>query len=122
VHPPACYWPTPCLDFGAYAAANATQYKQDSPQNISGYTLAMGERAVLPAADDHARRRVAGRAGKPVSPWIRSPSPAHRLSLADLRVSDEIAFGPFTLKPELSTTDLRFPAMRRRTGMMTART
>jgi hypothetical protein len=99
----------PILGFGAYAAATASLYPQDNPQNTSGLTLAMGERAVLPRetvtiSAGYIRAEETGFALDTVA--ISRPI---RFSVLDFRASDEISAGMFALKPEIATTEYRFP-------------
>ena len=99
------------LGFGAYARANASLYPQDNTQNIFGTTLGIGERAVLPGeivtvSAAYLNTQETGFALNTIA--ISRPL---RFSALDLRASDEISAGQFTLKPELSTTTTQFPSL-----------
>ena len=98
------------LGFGAYAGINASLYPQDNTQNIFGTAVGMGERAVLPretvtVSAGYLNTEETGFALNTIA--ITRPI---RFSALDLRASDEISAGLFTLKPELSTTTTQFPS------------
>ncbi|HEY1857528.1 outer membrane beta-barrel protein [Acidocella sp.] len=99
----------PLLGFGAFAAGTWTRYPQDQAQNISGSTLAFGERAVLPRETITLSGGVlnAQETGFDIGTIdITTPVP---FTLTDLRVSDAITLGQFSLTPEMSVSDFRFP-------------
>jgi hypothetical protein len=99
----------PILGFGAYAAANGSLYPQDPAQNTSGATLALGERAILPreTITISAGYLSAQETGFALDTFaITRPV---RFSVLDLRASDEISAGMFTLKPQFNTTAYRIP-------------
>ncbi len=99
----------PILGFGAYAEANATIYPGNAPQNISGATLAAGERAVLPGetitlAGGYVRGQETGfTLGGP------SFSRPVAFALSNFRAGDEISASLFSIKPEFSITATSFP-------------
>lgn len=99
----------PILGFGAYAAASGGLYPQDPAQNTSGAILALGERAILPRetviiAAGYVNAEETGFALNTLA--IENPV---RFSVLDLRASDEISAGMFTLKPQFSVTAYRIP-------------
>jgi hypothetical protein len=114
----------PILGFGAYAAGDLSNYTQDPSQNASSLTLAAGERAnaganTLILSAGYLRADETGFALDTVA--ITQPI---EFSVRDLRVSDEIALGRFTLKPAASLTRYAFPdfALQNRTDAREALT
>ena len=99
------------LGFGAYAAATKAVYPQDGAQNTGGVTLAMGEQVALPGetvtlAAGYLNAQETGFALDTVA--ISRPV---AFTLENLRASDEIVSGPFTLKPEVAVLRYRFPGL-----------
>ncbi len=99
------------LGFGAFAAANAASYPQNTTQNTSGVTLAAGERVLLPGeavtlSAGYLRAQETGFALDTIA--IARPI---AFTVSDVRASDEITAGMFMLKPEFSTTEYRFPGL-----------
>jgi len=99
----------PLAGFGAYAAGNVSDYTSNAAQNISGLTLGAGQRAQLP------QQTITLSAG-----YLRTEETAFALNtiaitrpvaftVADFRASDLITAGEFTLTPEASFTQYRFP-------------
>jgi Putative beta-barrel porin 2 len=99
----------PLLGLGAFASGTLERYPQDTAQNMSGSALAFGESVVLP----HETITLSGgilnaqESGFDIGTiGITTPVP---FTVTDLRVSDAIALGQFSLKPEISVTTFRFP-------------
>jgi Putative beta-barrel porin 2 len=98
----------PILGFGAFAAANVSRLPQNNAQNTSGGAVAFGERAVLPRetitiAAGYLNTQETGFALDTIA--ITRPIP---FTMQDIRASDEITLGMFTVKPELSATRYNF--------------
>ncbi len=96
------------LGFGSFAALNAAIYPQDKAQNTNGAVLAAGEQAQLPrekitVSAAYLRAQETGFALDSLA--ISRPI---NFTLHDLRASDEISIGEFTLKPAISTTTDHF--------------
>ena len=99
----------PLLGLGVFASGALARYPQDQAQNMSGSTLAFGERVVLPRETITLSGGIlqTQESGFDIGTIdIITPAP---FTLTDLRVSDAIALGQFSLKPEVSVTSLRFP-------------
>ena len=101
----------PQLGLGGVVAATATQFPQAGRQDVSGVTVALGERIVLPretftVSGAYIRAQETGFALTTVA----LPHPL-AFDVADLRASDAITAGLFTLKPEVSVTTYRFDAL-----------
>ncbi len=99
------------IGLGALVAGTATQFPETSRQNVSGATVALGERAALPretitVSGAYIKAQVTGFAlttlalGRPIA-----------FSVGDLRVSDAITAGLFTLKPDLAVTRYSFDTL-----------
>jgi hypothetical protein len=99
----------PLLGFGAFASGALMRYPQNAAQNLSGAAGAFGERIVLP-------REVITLSGGILHTQesgfdigtidITTPVP---FTVSDLRVSDAIALGQFSLTPVISVTSFHFP-------------
>ncbi len=99
----------PVAGFGAYAVVDTAAYPQDAAQNTVSAALAAGERVTLPRevitlAGGYLRGAVTGfdiNAGPLYRPLV--------FTLRDLRASDEITAGLFTVTPEVEADVFRFP-------------
>ena len=94
--------------FGAFAAANATAYPQNTSQNSNGASAGLGERLVLPSqtitlAGAILRGDVTGFA----LDTIAAQTPV-AFAARNLRAGDDIAAGMFTLSPAISVTQSSF--------------
>ncbi len=99
----------PLLGLGVFASGALAHYPQDPAQNISGSAFAFGERVVLPRETITLSGGIlhAQETGFDIGTLdIATPTP---FTMTDLRASDAIALGPFSLKPEISVTSFRFP-------------
>jgi Putative beta-barrel porin 2 len=99
----------PLLGLGAFASGTLEHYPQDTAQNMSGSALAFGESVVLPRETITLGGGIlnAQESGFDIGTiGITTPVP---FTVTDLRVSDAIALGQFSLKPEISVTAFRFP-------------
>jgi hypothetical protein len=96
------------IGFGAYAAGVFSNYPEATEQNTSGYTVALGENALLPRETLTLSAALAGAPetgfgfntavfSKPVS-----------ASVKDIRGSDKILLGTLTLTPKVSASQYRF--------------
>ncbi len=97
------------LGFGAFAAANLDQFPQDSAQNTSGITLAAGERAMLP---DERITLSAGYLATQETGFALDTVAITRplwFNLRDVRASDVLTAGMFSLTPKISATFYHFP-------------
>ena len=98
----------PQLGLGGLIAATATQFPEAGRQDVSGVTVALGERAELPretitVSGAYIRAQETGFALTTVA--LTRPL---AFNVADIRASDAITAGLFTLKPDLSVTSYRF--------------
>lgn len=99
----------PLLGLGAFASGAWARYPQDQAQNTSGPTLAVGESVVLPREIITLSGGIlhTQETGFDISTIdIIQPVP---FTLTDLRASDAITLGQFSLTPALSVTTFRFP-------------
>lgn len=99
----------PLLGLGVFASGALARYPQDQAQNLSSSALAFGERAVLPREIITLSGGIlnAQETGFDIGTFgITVPVP---FTVTDLRASDAIALGQFSLKPEISVTSFRFP-------------
>jgi hypothetical protein len=96
------------LGFGGYIAGTFSTYPEAADQNTSGYTVALGERVLLPRetltlALGSINTQVTGFGfnsivfSRPVATAVK-----------DVRGSDEITLGMLTLKPEFSVSRYAF--------------
>jgi hypothetical protein len=101
----------PQLGFGAYAAATVAAYPGEPTQNSSGYTVALGERAVLPSQTPTlAFARLYGQeTGFGLNNLPFSRPVAFNVTL--LRGADAFTSGMFTITPELSGALTQFPTL-----------
>ena len=96
------------IGLGAYIAGTATNYPNASEQNLSGYTVALGEHALLPR--ETLNIAIALLATQETSFGLNTVSvtnPAGVL-VKDIRGNDAVICGMVTLTPELSVTNIRF--------------
>ncbi|MBB5372352.1 outer membrane beta-barrel protein [Acidocella aromatica] len=101
----------PVAGFGAYAEVNTSRYPQDVSQNTVTAALAGGERIELPR--EVITIAAAYLRGAETGFNVDTPVLTHPLvfTLTDLRASDEISSGMFTLKPEIDAGFYSFPDM-----------
>jgi hypothetical protein len=98
----------PVAGFGLYAEANAAAYPQDAAQNTCTALLAGGERITLPRETITLSAALLHGAATGFAfdtAAITSPIP---FTLKNLRASDEISSGLFTLTPEFSLSRYDF--------------
>lgn len=96
------------IGLGAYVAGTATNYPNAGEQNLSGYTVALGEHALLPR--ETLNIAIALLATQETSFGLNTVSvtnPAGVL-VKDIRGNDAVICGMVTLTPELSVTNIRF--------------
>ena len=99
----------PVAGFGAYAEVNSFAYPQNASQNIVTAALAGGERIELPrevVTVAAAYLRSAETGFDIATPNLASPLV---FTVTDLRASDEIIAGMFTIKPEVDSAIYSFP-------------
>lgn len=98
----------PILGFGLYADATAATYPQTPRQNNTSATLAVGERLVLPdqTLTVSAALLAAEETGFSLTPTSLAKPVAY--TVQDLRASDQLALGLFTVQPAISATKFRF--------------
>ena len=104
----ACCLPIRSREFGVYAEANAAAYPQDAAQNTCTALLAGGERITLPRETITLSAALLHGAATGFAfdtAAITSPIP---FTLKNLRASDEISSGLFTLTPEFSLSRYDF--------------
>jgi ComEC/Rec2-related protein len=97
------------LGFRAFAAANVARLPQNNAQNTSGGAVAFGERAVLPRETITIAAGYLDTQETGFALDIIAISRSIPFTMQDLRASDEITLGTFTVKPELSATRYNFP-------------
>jgi len=99
----------PVAGFGAYAVVNSSAYPQDASQNAVTAMLAGGERIELPR--EVVTVAAAYLRGAETGFDIDTPNLTRPLIFAvtDLRASDEIIAGMFTIKPEVDSAIYSFP-------------
>jgi hypothetical protein len=98
----------PYLGFGAYLAANAQYLPSQPDQNISGYTVALGEAAVLPDQKLTIAAGYARAATTNFSLTAINPGKPLAYTVAGITAGDRIAAGMFTIAPEISYAAIRF--------------
>ena len=96
------------IGLGALLAGTATQFPQTGRQDVSGATVAIGERAVLPSqtvtvSGAYIKAQETGFALTTIA--LSRPL---AFSLGDLRASDAIIAGLFGLEPEVAVTRYDF--------------
>jgi hypothetical protein len=97
------------LGFGAYAASSATLYPQNRAQDVQGYALGAGEKAVLPgetitlAGADLAAQETGFALDN-----VAMTRPVG-FSVMQWRVSDAITAGMLTVTPGVELSQVRFP-------------
>lgn len=99
----------PLLGLGVFASGALARYPQDQAQNLSSSALAFGESVALPRETITLSGGIlnAQETGFDIGTFgITVPVP---FTVSDLRASDAIALGRFSLKPEISVTSFRFP-------------
>jgi hypothetical protein len=106
---PSVLLSNPVLGFAAFAATNISEYPENTSQNATSVTLGAGERVALPretvtVSTGFLRAQETGFAIDTVA--ISRPI---TFTLSDVRASDEITAGVFTIEPEASATFYRFP-------------
>jgi hypothetical protein len=96
------------LGLGAYLAGTATAYPEAAGQNLSGYTAALGERALLPR--ETLSLGVAAVAAKETSFGLNSIAISKPINarVRQVRGNDAIICGMVTLTPALSVTEYGF--------------
>jgi hypothetical protein len=101
----------PVAGFGAYAQVNGSAYPQDASQNTFTAALAGGERIELPR--ETITIGAAYLRGAQTGFDVDTPILMHPLvfTLTDLRASNEISSGMFTIKPEADAAFYSFPDM-----------
>lgn len=101
----------PVAGFGAYAEVNSSAYPQDASQNTVTAALAGGERIELPR--EMITVAAAYLRGAETGFDVDTPVLTRPLvfTLTDLRASDEISSGMFTIKPEFNAAFYSFPDM-----------
>jgi len=96
------------VGFGAYAAANATAYPQNTTQNATGASAGAGESLALPSQTlTLSGALLRGQSTGFALDTIGANSPI-AFAVRDLRGSDDIPAGMFTLQPALSLTTAAF--------------
>lgn len=108
---PSLFIADPLLGFGAFAALNATNYPQDNRQNLAGAAVAAGEKAELP--EETLTLSAAYLRGQENGFALTSFALTEPVdfTIRDLRASDEITAGVFTLEPEITATSDTFPEL-----------
>jgi hypothetical protein len=98
----------PILGFGLYAGATEDAYPQTPRQTDTSATLAVGERAALPeqTLTVSAALLAAEETGFSLTPAVLAKPAAY--TVQDLRLSDQLALGLFTVQPAISATKFRF--------------
>ncbi|HVE20765.1 MAG TPA: outer membrane beta-barrel protein [Acidocella sp.] len=99
----------PLLGLGVFASGAFARYPQDQAQNLSSSALALGERVALPRETITLSGGIlnAQESGFDIGTLgIVTPVP---FTATDLRASDSIVLGQFSLTPEISVTSFRFP-------------
>ena len=99
------------IGLGALVAGTATQFPRTSRQNVAGATVALGDVAVLPretitVSSAYIKAQETGFALTTLA--LSRPL---AFSVGDLRASDAITAGLFTLKPALSVTRYSFDTL-----------
>ncbi len=96
------------LGFGLYAGATADAYPGVPHQSNTSATLAVGERVALPAQTLTAAAALlaAEETGFSLTPTTLARPAAY--TVQDLRLSDQLALGLFTVQPAVSATKFRF--------------
>jgi hypothetical protein len=96
------------VGFGVYAAGNYTEYPGASDQNLSGYTIALGEHAVL--ARETLDIAAAWLAAQETGFGLNTVAVTNPVSVTvqDAHGSDAVVCGMVTLTPEISFTKYQF--------------
>jgi hypothetical protein len=97
--------------FGAYAQVNTAAYQQNTAQNYLNTAVAGGERITLPREIITLSAAYAREAETGFAINTAAVSKPLIFNVRDLRISDEISAGMFTLKPEFSATRYDFPSL-----------
>jgi len=101
----------PAAGFGAYAAVNTSAYPQDASQNTVTAALAGGERIELPREVITVAAAYLRGAETGFDIDTQNLAKPQVFALTDLRASDEIVAGMFTIKPEADAAFYSFPDM-----------
>lgn len=96
------------LGFGVYAAETTTDYPEASEQNLSGYTVAFGEHALLPR--ETVNIAIATVAAQETGFGLNTVGVTAPVDVTAREVhgSDAVICGMVTLTPEISVTSYRF--------------
>ncbi len=99
------------LGFGCHAGVTANAYPEAKAQNTAATALACGERAPLPGETVtlSAAYLTAAETGFAVT-TVALPKPV-AFTVTDLRASDKLVLGMFTVQPAVSITGFRFDGL-----------
>ena len=96
------------LGFGAYAAGDFSNYPKASVQNTAGYTVALGEEALLPRETLILSAALVGTQETGFGFNALTLSAPVDATVKDLRGSDEFVLGMLTLTPRVSVSNYNF--------------
>jgi hypothetical protein len=98
----------PALGLGAYFAGMLTEYPQARQQNLSGYTAAIGEHAILPEQTFNLGIAAVSAQETSFGLYTVAIQQPIGVQVRQLRGNDAVICGMATLTPELSVTNYRF--------------
>jgi hypothetical protein len=96
------------LGLGAYIAGNFLNYPSAPTQNTAGYTIALGERAVLPRETITLAAAMLSTQETAFGLDTVTLSQPVTVTVKDLRGSDKIILGMLTLTPQFSASEYGF--------------
>ncbi len=102
----------PSLGLGAYVAGTTTTYPGAAEQNLSGYTIALGEHVLLPRETLNIAAAVIATEETGFGLTTVAISNPIGVTMKDIRGNDAVICGMVTLKPEVSITDYQFAGYR----------